>query len=322
MADPNQQSFHPGISMSGAVDLSSIQHEVAAQPGEKGGAPAAGGYVIDVTANTFNAVVQTSATYPVLLLLWISGDDRFFSYAQGLADAVDRQNGAIQLARVDVRQSPEIAQALRVQGVPVLYALIAGNPIPLFEGVPQPDEMKQLDGQVIPKIVESAHQAGVNGTAPRTDSDDGADGQQTSEPAEPEIPPEHRQARDLAMQGDYAGAAREYHRLLEANPRDALASREEAKALLLARSGSADVRAVRQTGADKPDDEDAQLAVADVDMIGGQVGDAFSRLLDFASGHPASVDAVRRRLLEYFRICGESDPRVKHARRSIAAMMY
>ena len=81
-------------------------------------------------------------------------------------------------------------------------------------------------------------------------------------------------------------------------------------------------RAVRQAGADKPDDEDAQLAVADVDMIGGQVGDAFSRLLDFASGHPASVDAVRRRLLEYFRICGESDPRVKHARRSIAAMMY
>ncbi|MEE1324274.1 MAG: tetratricopeptide repeat protein [Bifidobacteriaceae bacterium] len=322
MTDPSQQSFHPGISMSGAVDLSSIQHQVAAQPGEKGGAPAAGGYVIDVTTNTFNAVVQTSTTYPVLLLLWIPDDDRLFPYAQSLADAVDRQNGAIQLARINIQQSPEIAQALRVRGVPVLYALIAGNPIPLFEGVPQPDEMKQLDEQVIPKIIESAHQAGVNGTAPRTDPVNGVDAQQTSEPSEPEIPPEHHQARDLAMQGDYAAAAREYHRLCETNPQDTLASREEAKALLLARSGSVDVRVVRQAGADKPDDEDTQLAVADIDMIGGQVEDAFSRLLDFASGHPASLDAVRRRLLEYFRICGESDPRVKHARRSLAALMY
>ena len=51
MAD---QKFNPGISLAGAVDLESMQHQVAAEPWQAGGAPSAGGYVIDVTENTFD----------------------------------------------------------------------------------------------------------------------------------------------------------------------------------------------------------------------------------------------------------------------------
>lgn len=87
----------------------------------------------------------------------------------------------------------------------------------------------------------------------------------------------------LAQQGDYAGAAAAYEKVLEADPNDTRAARERAKALLLARSANADVRVVRAAAADKPDDVDAQLAVADIDMIGGQIQDAFDRLLDFVA---------------------------------------
>ena len=126
----------------------------------------------------------------------------------------------------------------------------------------------------------------------------------------------------LAQQGDYAGAAAAYGEVLEANPGDALAAHERAKALLLARSGSLDVRAVRQAGADKPDDLEAQLAVADVDMIGGQIADAFDRLLEFAATHPADRDAVRVRLLEYFAIPDADDERLQSARRRLATLLY
>ena len=86
---------------------------------------------------------------------------------------------------------------------------------------------------------------------------------------------------------------------------------------------NADVRVVRAAAADKPDDVDAQLAVADIDMIGGQIQDAFDRLLDFvAAGHKADIEPVRQRLLEYFTIPEPTDERLKRARRRLATLMY
>ena len=323
MAD--QQQFNPGVSLAGAVDLEALKHQVKAEPGQAGGAPAAGGYVIDTTENTFQAMVQTSATFPILLLLWVPTDDRLFSMARALGDAVNGLNGQIQLSRIDIATNPSIAQALQVQGAPALFALIAGRPMPLLQGLPGDDELKQLTDEVIPKIIQAAAQSGVNGTAPYSgdpDSDAAASTGATGADTE-QVPPEHAEAHRLAEEGDYAGAAAEYARVMESDPSDALAAREHAKALLLARSGSADVREVRAAAAAAPDDVEAQLAVADIDMIGGQIQDAFDRLLDFlAAGHKGDLEAVRQRLLEYFTIPEPTDPRLARARRRLATLMY
>lgn len=323
MAD--QQQFNPGVSLAGAVDLEALKHQVKAEPGQAGGAPAAGGYVIDTTENTFQAMVQTSATFPILLLLWVPTDDRLFSMARALGDAVNGLNGQIQLSRIDIATNPSIAQALQVQGAPALFALISGRPMPLLQGLPGDDELKQLTDEVIPKIIQAAAQSGVNGTAPYSgdpDSDAAASTGATGADTE-QVPPEHAEAHRLAEEGDYAGAAAEYARVMESDPSDALAAREHAKALLLARSGSADVREVRAAAAAAPDDVEAQLAVADIDMIGGQIQDAFDRLLDFlAAGHKGDLEAVRQRLLEYFTIPEPTDPRLVRARRRLATLMY
>ena len=323
MAD--QQQFNPGVSLAGAVDLEALKHQVKAEPGQAGGAPAAGGYVIDTTENTFQAMVQTSATFPILLLLWVPTDDRLFPMARALGDAVNGLNGQIQLSRIDIATNPSIAQALQVQGAPALFALISGRPMPLLQGLPGDDELKQLTDEVIPKIIQAAAQSGVNGTAPYSgdpDSDAAASTGATGADTE-QVPPEHAEAHRLAEEGDYAGAAAEYARVMESDPSDALAAREHAKALLLARSGSADVREVRAAAAAAPDDVEAQLAVADIDMSGGQIQDAFDRLLDFlAAGHKGDLEAVRQRLLEYFTIPEPTDPRLARARRRLATLMY
>ena len=294
-----EQQFNPGVSLAGAVDLEALKHQVKAKPGQAGGAPAAGGYVIDTTENTFQAMVQTSATFPILLLLWVPTDDRLFPMARALGDAVNALNGQIQLSRIDISSNPSIAQALQVQGVPALFALIAGRPMPLLQGLPGDDELKQLTDEVIPKIIEAAAQSGVNGTAPYSgdpDSDAAKSAGATGAVAGAEqVPPEHAEAHRLAEEGDYAGA----------------------------RSGAADVRDVRAAAAAAPDDVEAQLAVADIDMIGGQIQDAFDRLLDFlAAGHKADIEQVRKRLLEYFAIPEPTDPRLTRARRRLATLMY
>ena len=211
-----------------------------------------------------------------------------------------------------------------------LFALIGGRPMPILQGLPGDDELKQIVDQVIPKLISVAAQSGVNGTAPYSGDPDSADGDGAgtgdgagAAAGADVVPPEHQEAHQLAAQGDYAGAAAAYEQVLQANPNDTLAARERAKALLLARSATADVREVRKAAADRPDDVEAQLAVADVDMIGGQIEDAFSRLLDYlADGHTDQVEPVRKRLLEYFMIPEATDERVKRARRRLATLMY
>lgn len=323
MVAANQSQTNPGISLAGAVDLSAIKHQVHAEPGQAGGAPSAGGYVIDVTESTFQAVLQTSATYPVVLLLWVPTDDRLVGMAKTLGDAINGMDGKLQLARVDINAEPEIAQAFQIKGAPALFALIGGRPMPILEGLPSDEELRQITDTLLPQVVQLAQQAGVTGTAPYSGDVDAEGAAVDEAELDDQVPPAHQQAHQLAVDGDYAGAAEAYAQVLEADPNDVLAARERSKALLLARSSSADVRQVRAAAADRPDDVDAQLAVADIDMIGGQIEDAFSRLLDYlAAGHKAELDPVRKRLLEYFAISAPDDPRLKAARRRLSTLMY
>ena len=366
MAD-KQEKMNVGISLAGAVDLSTVAHHVDAKPGEKGGAPKAGGYTIDVTTESFESVVRSSQTYPVLLYVWIADDDRLFKLTEVLHKAVDAQKGGIQLARIDAKKYPAIAQALQLQGVPALVLLLGGRPIPITQGVPDAGELEQMD-RVVARLVELAHKQGISGTAPHMESSDqdsqdsessaadGSDGYGTvvmdaqadaaaagagastgaagagvpgaagagaaSATTNVNVPPAHQKAHDLAAQGDFSGAALEYGKVLEADPSDRIAAREHAKALLLARSATANVNKVREAAAAHPDDVDAQLAVADVDLIGGFVDDAFSRLLDFAAKHREALDVVRKRLVSYFPICRDDDPRVARARRRLSVLLY
>ena len=353
MAD-KQEKMNVGISLAGAVDLSTVAHHVDAKPGEEGGAPKAGGYTIDVTTESFESVVRSSQTYPVLLYVWIADDDRLFKLTEVLHKAVDAQKGGIQLARIDAKKYPAIAQALQLQGVPALVLLLGGRPIPITQGVPDAAELEQMD-RVVARLVELAHKQGISGTAPHMESSDqdsqdsessaadGSDGYGTARmdaqadaaPAgagasagaagattNANVPPTHQKAHDLAAQGDFSGAALEYGKVLEADPSDRIAAREHAKALLLARSATANVNKVREAAAAYPDDVDAQLAVADVDLIGGFVDDAFSRLLDFAASHREALDEVRKRLVSYFPICRDDDPRVARARRRLSVLLY
>jgi putative thioredoxin len=77
---------------------------------------------------------------------------------------------------------------------------------------------------------------------------------------------------------------------------------------------------VRTAAADKPRDIDAQLAVADLDVLGGKVEDAFDRLIDLLA--LTKADAVRARLVDLFEVVGGDDPRVIAARRAMANALY
>ena len=340
MVDSQSMGMNPGgFSLAGAVDLEGVKRkaealakrEAAAKSGKpQSKMPPAGGYVIDVNEQTFQAMVQTSVSFPIILLVWQKSDETSYDLAQKLADSITALDGRMQLARIDADESQSIAQALRAQQLPAVYGLVGGRPMPICQGLPSADELQQICNDILPQLVKVAEKSGVAGMAPYVDSGDSTDdsgvGNNSADSADSvdssDVPPEHKIAHEAAMNGDYALAASEYEKVLQANPNDSLASRERAKALLLGRNANTNVEAVRKAAGDNPSDASAQLAVADVDMIDGHIEDAFSRLLDFLAGHRDSADVIKERMLEYFAMLPAGDERLNRARRRLAILLY
>lgn len=96
-----------------------------------------------------------------------------------------------------------------------------------------------------------------------------------------------------------------------------------AQVSLLNRLSGKTAAEIRTAAGDAPGDIEAQLAVADLDVSGGHLEDAFGRLLDlFPSLDAEAKNGVRTRLLEYFEIAGVEDPRVVAARRRLTTLLF
>jgi len=96
-----------------------------------------------------------------------------------------------------------------------------------------------------------------------------------------------------------------------------------AQVTLLQRTQGADPSAARAAAAAAPADVDAQLLVADLDVLGGHIENAFSRLVGTVrlTAGP-DRERVRVRLVELFDVVGSSDPRVAAARLALANALF
>jgi len=201
-----------------------------------------------------------------------------------------------------------------VQSIPAVFAVVKGQPIPLFQGaLPEAQVRQYLD-----ELLRVAEANGVTGRL----AVDGAAPEVEAEP-EPESDPRYDAAYDAIERGDLDAAADAYRAVLADSPADADAQAGLGQVELLRRTQDLDERAARKQAADHPDDVAAQTAVADLDLLGGHVEDAFSRLLDLVrrvSG--ADRDAARTHLVGLFELVGNQDERVAKARTALANALF
>ncbi|MHA7278792.1 co-chaperone YbbN [Arthrobacter sp. MDT2-2] len=318
MSTPAQRGGMPPSSMNlrGAVDLSALKAraDAAARPAAARQAPAAPSpYIVEVTEQTFPQLVQLSAQVPVVVNLRATWSEQSNQVTAVLEAAVVEFDGRILLANVDLQTQPQIAQAFQAQGAPTVVAVVKGQPVPLFEGaLPDAQIRAYLD-----ELMKVAEANGVTGTL--------NDGSQSGPAAgeEPPLPPLHQEAFDAIEKGDYPAAAAAYRRALAEQPADADAKAGLAQVELMQRVQDLDAAEVRQRGADEPDAVDAQLEVADLDLTGGHVDDAFNRIIAFI-GRTSGEDkeTARKRLLELFDVVGVTDPRVTKARSALARALF
>ncbi|HEX6759558.1 MAG TPA: tetratricopeptide repeat protein [Propionibacteriaceae bacterium] len=300
----------------GAVDLSQLaQRAKQSAPATPLGPRAAGGsYVIEVTEQTFEAeTIRKSVKYPVIVEFYSPRVATGQQLSDALIEIANASDGKFLLARLNVDAAPGIVQALGLQAVPTVIALLSGQLAPLFQGVLPKDQVQVAIDQLLKAAV-------ANGMVGRAEPV-GSESPPTAEP-EPEADPRYAAADAALQRGDFAGARDEFDKLLQVNPNDADAQAGKAQAGLFARAALLDPKSTI-AAAEGSDDLDIQLAAADVELISGQAEAAFARLIGMIkrlSGE--EQNQARVRLLELFETLGNSDERVLKARRDLMTALF
>jgi putative thioredoxin len=303
----------------GAVDLSSLKRPA---PQDGPGSAAAGtssggaGVVIEGTDASIRDIVASSARYPVIMVLWSSALPQSADLVASFRSVADRYAGRFQLVTVDIDSQLGVRQAFQVQAVPVTYALVQGQPVPLFEGIQPEDQI----GAVVDQVLALAAQHGVTGTVSGGEpGDEAADADATV----PDLPPLHQKAFDAIEADDLDGAADAFREALAENPADIDAKLGLAQVGLMLRTKGIDPQAARAAAAAAPTDVDAQILVADLDLLGGHVDDAFARLIDTVRvTSDAERNKAREHLVELFDVVGGADERVAKARKALMSALF
>lgn len=326
----------PPAGIRGAIDLSALSAPSGSAPSATGPAPAPGtgapdasglpeGLLVEVTDATFSEVMNRTLQVPAVLVIWSSAHEQTVGLAERVAGVAAALEGRVFVVSADVQTSPAILQAFQpviVQAfgqltVPVTFGLLQGQPVPLFPGLPQDDEIKA----VLDQLVQAAVQNGITGRVDLGPARGGAAA--GSDDELPALPPLHQEAYDAIDRGDLDAAVGAYEKALAADPKDHDAELGLAQVRLMQRTSDVDPQAVRAAAAAAPEDVDAQLAVADLDVLGGHVADAFTRLIDTVKAtEGADRDKARTHLLELFSVVGNSDERVRKGRTALMNALF
>jgi putative thioredoxin len=227
-------------------------------------------------------------------------------------------DGRFQVVSVDVEKNPTLLRAFQVQSVPVTMGLIQGQPVPMFAGI-QPESALR---PVLEEFLALAVQHGVTGRVDVSASEAAAEGDADGT-VEEQLPPLHQEAYDAIERGDLDGAAAAYQQALKQNPADSDAELGLAQVGLMQRTEGADLQQARAAAADHPTDVAAQGLVADLDVLGGHVEDAFLRLIDLVRATSGDErEQARNHLLQLFAVVGSHDERVRKARTALMSALF
>ena len=324
-----QQPF----SRPGAIDLSGLNRPApgGAQPPAGGpasgrpapgsaGAPPAGGarssYAVDISEENLQAVLDASVTAPVVLVFYSpTRSPESSAMADDVATAADEYDGRFLAGLVDIDAAPAIAQALQIPQVPLVMVILDGRPAAQpIPGVLTLDEIRTLLNQ----LAQGLTAQGITGRHQplHVGVPEGDEGEEL-------LDPRYAAAQQALESNDIDGAVEEYQRLVDANPADTEAAAGLAMAKVLQRTEGVDLEAARAAAAASPDDVAAQSLVADLDLLGGHVDDAFTRLVDLVRRTSGDErNQAREHLIALFAAVGNDDPRVLRGRQNLASALF
>lgn len=278
----------------GAVDLGALASAPPAPQGES--TPPPTGTWVEVNETNVQSVVLEKSLQTPVVLAFVVDHPQVTPYFNELAAQNAKDGGTWVLARVDVQAQPRLAQAFQVQSVPMILAVVGGQPVDGVPGILPPADLR--------KWLDAVLKAG---------------GIEVETPADPRL----MEADEALMMGDLDAAENAFKKILADSPKEAAAEAGLAQVALAKRVQGVDFTKVLADAAAKPGDLAAQLLAADVEVLSGEAEKAYQRLVQLVRNvYGDDRETVRQHLVSLFTVAGPDDPAVAAARRSLANALF
>ena len=296
----------------------------AAPPGAK-----PGGFVKDATLQSFAAdVLDASMEVPVIVDFWAPWCGPCKQLGPLLERAVEQTKGSVRLVKVNIDENPEIAQQLRIQSIPTVYAFKNGQPVDGFMGAIPESQVKSFVQSLAGAAPEGAEEdmlGQANAALAKRDLSTAAQlfGQiLQEEPGHPKAVA--GLARCYLESGDLERAKKALGLVRPDGAADESIRAVEAELSLKERAASSDeVAPLRARVTADPADLQARFDLARALDARGAREDAIGELLEIVRrDRKWNEEAARKELVTLFDAMGPADPRTIAARRRLSSLLF
>jgi putative thioredoxin len=299
--------------------------------GGPGGGVAAAAAVKDVTTASFMAeVVDASFDQPVIVDFWAPWCGPCKQLGPILEKVVRGANGAVRMVKLNIDENPEIAQQMRIQSIPAVYAFKDGRPVDGFVGALPESQVKQFVQRL---------GGGGGGPSPVDEALAMAkEAVQTGDHASAvalysqilQHEPEHIEAlgglaRALVARGELDKAQQALARVPKesANHADIVAARAALELAEQAQKAMGSAGKLRARLEQNPADHEARLELATALFGSGEREAAVDELLNlYKRDRNWDEGAARKQLVKFFEAMGPTDPLTLSARRRLSSLMF